>query len=236
MDLDKLFFKAQILESTNQPDKICNLMETFVKNKKTDLTTEERDLFSNCFKQKISQLRASCSKISEIYQTETRKKCTSLHLVKKLKEDIENELKTSCLFVIDLLDKFLIPNSVKNKESSVLYYKLKGDYYRYLSTFFESKEFSQNALVSYKKSTELAESLSPINPIKIDLALSFSVFNYDVLKNTEDAISIATEALNEGVERLNEISDVDAKDASISLQMLKDNLENWNKETVVDDI
>ena len=128
------------------------------------------------------------------------------------------------------------PNSVKNKESSVLYYKLKGDYYRYLSTFFESKEYSQNALVSYKKSTELAESLSPINPIKIDLALSFSVFNYDVLKNTEDAISIATEALNEGVERLNEISDVDAKDASISLQMLKDNLENWNKETVVDDI
>lgn len=73
MDLDKLFFKAQILESTNQPDKICNLMETFVKNKKTDLTTEERDLFSNCFKQKISQLRASCSKISKFIKLKREK-------------------------------------------------------------------------------------------------------------------------------------------------------------------
>ena len=53
---------------------------------------------------------------------------------------------------MSLLDKHLIPHA-STGESKVFYYKMKGDYYRYLAEFATSmdrKEAAENSLIAYK--------------------------------------------------------------------------------------
>ena len=44
---------------------------------------------------------------------------------------VEKELRDICQDILDVLDKHLIPSSGTG-ESKVFYYKMKGDYHRYL--------------------------------------------------------------------------------------------------------
>jgi 14-3-3 protein epsilon len=234
VDFEKLLYQAKLSEAANRPEKTFSLIEQIIKSKKEDLNAEERQLFHSSYKHIITSIRASCNKINEIYENEKKKDSKSLKLIQKLKESLEQELKETCVRMLELIDKYLI-NKASSPDSRVLYFKLKGDYNRYLAMFFsDNNNYSSTALVAYTKATEEAESLSCINPIKIDLALSFSVFYYDVLKNAEEAINVATEALNEGIDKLEKIDDQDMKDATASLQMLKDNIDNWTKGKVDD--
>lgn len=235
VDLDKLLYQAKLSNSSNRHTKTFSLIETIIRNKNEDLTAEERNLLAISYKHIISASRASLTKINEIYEEEKQKGDEGLKLIVKLKATLEDELKDGCLKMIDLLDKYLIKNA-SSPDSKVFFYKLKGDYYRYLSIFFISNDYSQNALMAYKQATQYADMLSFINPIKIDLALSFSVFYYDILKKPEEAISIASETLNEGLEQLEKIEEADMKEATTSLQMLKDNIDNWSKDLKQDEI
>ena len=88
-----------------------------------------------------------------------------------------------------MINKFLIKNA-SSFDSKVFFYKLKGDYFRYLAIFFTKNDYLTNALTAYKQATQFADALSCLNPIKIDLALSYSVFMYDILKKQEDAIKL----------------------------------------------
>ena len=48
--------------------------------------------------------------------------------------DVEKELIDVCMEILDLLDKYLIPGA-KDGSQKVFYWKLKGDYYRYVCEF-----------------------------------------------------------------------------------------------------
>lgn len=100
------------------------------------------------------------------------------------KEKIENELRGICQDVLDLLDNHLLTNQQNDAEAIVFYQKMKGDYYRYLGEFLkgaDQKEVIEKALESYKKATEEAGKLMTTHPIRLGLALNFSVFYYEIL-------------------------------------------------------
>lgn len=73
----------------------------------------------------------------------------------------------------------------------VLSYSRKGDYHRYLAEFATGncrKEAAENSLVAYKTATDLATSeLPPTHPIRLGLALNFSVFYYEILNSPDRA-------------------------------------------------
>ena len=62
-----------------------------------------------------------------------------------------------------------------------------GDYYRYVAecppTGQEIDTFKNGALENYQLASTAAESLNACNPIRLGLALNFSVFHYEVLNN-----------------------------------------------------
>merc|ERR1719369_2779044 len=112
------------------------------------------------------------------------------HMAKEYREKVESELSDICNDVLSLLDKYLIAKA-STAESKVFYLKMKGDYYRYLSEFAvgDSKATvvgdSQKA---YQDAFDISKSsMQPTHPIRLGLALNFSVFYYEILNSPEKA-------------------------------------------------
>merc|ERR1712100_354705 len=76
-------------------------------------------------------------------------------------------------------------------ESKVFYFKMKGDYFRYIAEFTEGEGkggAANNAHGAYNQAMEVATTdLVVTHPIRLGLALNFSVFHYEVLGNQEEA-------------------------------------------------
>ena len=77
----------------------------------------------------------------------------------------------------------------------MFYYKMKGDYHRYLAEFAtgnDRKEAAENSLVAYKAASDIAMTeLPPTHPIRLGLALNFSVFYYEILNSPDRACRLA---------------------------------------------
>ena len=72
---------------------------------------------------------------------------------------------------------------------------MKGDYHRYLAEFAtgnDRKEAAENSLVAYKAASDIAMTeLPPTHPIRLGLALNFSVFYYEILNSPDRACRLA---------------------------------------------
>ncbi|CAL5434335.1 unnamed protein product [Camellia sinensis] len=93
-----------------------------------------------------------------------------------------------------LLDSMLIPSAMSG-DSKVFYLKMKGDYHRYLAEFKtggKRMEAAENTLNAYKAAQDIANTeLAPTHPIRLGLALNFSVFYYEILNSPDRACSLA---------------------------------------------
>ena len=77
---------------------------------------------------------------------------------------------------------------------------MKGDYYRYIGEYTKgegNKKVADAALEAYNEATELAEKdLKTTNPIRLGLALNFSVFYYEIMNNPDEAMTVAKKAFD----------------------------------------
>ena len=79
----------------------------------------------------------------------------------------------------------LLPGPVSCiKHNTILRFFRKGDYQRYLAEFATGenrKEAAETSLLAYKAASDVAmNDLAPTHPIRLGLALNFSVFYYEV--------------------------------------------------------
>lgn len=91
-----------------------------------------------------------------------------------------------CNEILDVLDKYLVPTA-SSAEAAVFYLKMKADYLRYLAEFKADgarKEAAELSLAAYQAAQEKATELPTTNPIRLGLALNFSVFYYEVQVRT----------------------------------------------------
>jgi len=133
-----------------------------------------------------------------------------------------------------VLDKNLIA-SATNNESKVFYFKMKGDYYRYLAEFTTAqarKDAAEHSLSSYKLATDASDKLAPTHPIRLGLALNFSVFYYEILNSPERACKLAKTAFDEAIAELDQLSEDSYKDSTLIMQLLRDNLTLWTSDSV----
>lgn len=114
----------------------------------------------------------------------------------------------------------------------------KGDYHRYLAEFASAndrKESAENSLVAYKAATEIATTeLPPTHPIRLGLALNFSVFYYEILNSPERACRLAKTAFDDAIAELDTLSEDSYKDSTLIMQLLRDNLTLWTTEMPTD--
>lgn len=75
----------------------------------------------------------------------------------------------------------------------------------------------------------MAESeLEPTNPLRLGLALNFSIFYYEIMNSPEKSFEITKKAFDTAVSHLDDLPDEYSKDTPVLLQLLRDNLNLWN--------
>ena len=109
-----------------------------------------------------------------------------------------------------------------------------GDYYRYLAEFSSGdsrSEAANHAMEGYKAASAVAEQeLSPTNPIRLGLALNFSVFYYEVMNSPEQACGLAKQAFDDAIAELDTLPEDSYKDSTLIMQLLRDNLTLWTSD------
>ncbi|KAH7288571.1 hypothetical protein KP509_31G032200 [Ceratopteris richardii] len=199
-----------------------------------ELTVEERNLLSVGYKNVIGARRAAWRILSSIEQKEENKgNEQNVKRIKDYRKKVEDELTSICDDILSIIDKHLLPAS-KSGEFSVFFNKMKGDYYRYLAEFKtgdERKHASDQSLSSYKAASDTAATdLSPTHPIRLGLALNFSVFYYEIVNSPEQACHLAKQAFDEAIAELDTLSEESYKDSTLIMQLLRDNLTLWTSD------
>ncbi|CAL9067371.1 unnamed protein product [Musa banksii] len=232
-DRENYVYIAKLAEQAERYDEMVDAMKK-VASLDVDLTVEERNLLSVGYKNVVGARRASWRILSSIEQKEKAR--GNEHHVKQIKEyrqKAESELSGICSDIMTLIDEHLIPSSTAG-ESSIFFYKMKGDYYRYLAEFKtgnERKEATDKSLEAYQAATSTAEAdLPPTHPIRLGLALNFSVFYYEIMNSPERACHLSKQAFDEAISELDTLNEESYKDSTLIMQLLRDNLTLWTSD------
>ena len=78
--------------------------------------------------------------------------------------------------------------------------------------------------MAYKEATGAAEKMPPTHPIRLGLALNFSVFYYEILNTPEKACELAKRAFDDAIAELDSLKEDSYKDSTLIMQLLRDNL------------
>jgi 14-3-3 protein epsilon len=231
-DRDKNIYFAKLAEQAERYDEMANYMK-LVGTAGTDLSVEERNLLSVAYKNAVGSRRASWRIITSVEQKETSKgNQANVGHCSEYRKTVEKELQDICDTILGLLDGSLIPNA-KEAEAKVFYHKMKGDYFRYIAEFTadEKKSAAANkAKGAYDDAMGAASELAVTHPIRLGLALNFSVFHYEVLNNPEEACKMARQAFEDAIAELDNVSEDSYKDSTLIMQLLRDNLTLWTSD------
>ncbi|GFP92505.1 14-3-3-like protein d [Phtheirospermum japonicum] len=228
-------YMAKLAEQAERYEEMVQFMDSLVSGSAgAELSVEERNLLSVAYKNVIGSLRAAWRIVSSIEQKEEgRKNEDHVALVKDYRSKVETELTEVCARILKLISDYLIP-SVASGESKVFYLKMKGDYHRYLAEFKvgdERKEAAEETMLAYKAAQDVAlAELAPTHPIRLGLALNFSVFYYEILNASEKACNMAKQAFEEAIAELDTLGEESYKDSTLIMQLLRDNLTLWTSD------
>ncbi|XP_039043105.1 14-3-3 protein 7-like [Hibiscus syriacus] len=233
MEREQQVYLARLAEQAERYDEMVEAMKSVAKLD-VELTVEERNLLSVGYKNVIGARRASWRILSSIEQKEEAKgNEQNVNRIKEYQQKVEDELAKICNDILSIIDKHLIPSS-STGESTVFYYKMKGDYFRYLAEFKsgdDRKEAADQSLKAYEAATTTANSdLPPTHPIRLGLALNFSVFYYEILNSAERACHLAKQAFDEAIAELDSLNEESYKDSTLIMQLLRDNLTLWTSD------
>ncbi|XP_021740324.1 14-3-3 protein 10-like [Chenopodium quinoa] len=234
---EQYVYMAKLAEQAERYEEMAKYMDKLVvttTSSGSELTVEERNLLSVAYKNVIGSLRAAWRIVSSIEQKEEgRKNDDHVALVRDYRGKVESELSDICACILKLLDSHLTPTASVS-ESRVFYLKMKGDYHRYMAEFKsgdERKTAAEDTMNAYKAAQEIAlTDLPPTHPIRLGLALNFSVFYYEILNSADKACSMAKQAFEEAIAELDTLGEESYKDSTLIMQLLRDNLTLWTSD------
>ncbi|KAJ4928034.1 hypothetical protein JOQ06_015833 [Pogonophryne albipinna] len=215
--------QAKLSEQAERYDDMAKAMKA-VTEECEELSNEERNLLSVAYKNVVGARRSSWRVVSSMeHKTEDTKKSAK---AKVYREGIEKELNDICQEVLDLLDNHLI-SKAKPADSKVFYLKMKGDYYRYLAevaTGDKKQATITNSQKAYQNAFDISQEMPATHPIRLGLALNFSVFYYEIVSSPDKACKMAKKAFDDALAELDSLNADSYKDSTLIMQLLRDNL------------
>ncbi|XP_048780986.1 14-3-3-like protein 2 isoform X2 [Ostrea edulis] len=232
---EELASKAKLAEQAERYDDMAEAMKKLVENYKP-LSNEERNLLSVAYKNVVGARRSSWRVISSI-ESKTDSSEKKQVIASTYRTKITDELKKICGDVLQLLDS-IIKNDDNEKEkdieSKVFYLKMKGDYFRYLAEVTDGDQYNDVVKKSesayeeaYKNATD---NMAPTHPIRLGLALNYSVFHYEIMNKPTEACKLAKTAFDDAIAELDTLNEESYKDSTLIMQLLRDNLTLWTSD------
>ena len=226
--MEEKIFLARVAEQAERFEDMVNFLDEVLAAKGGDVNPDERNLLSVAFKNLISSKRAACRTISAIEQNPKYSKFNEALL--NYKGQIEQQLEADCNKIIKMINERVLNTSCAD-EAKAFFVKMVGDYYRYIAENAKGDTLEQvksKAKLAYEDANAI--DLPACNPIKLGLALNFSVFNYEVLKDHQTACQLADDALQSALDKIDELEEDDFRDAKSIIELLKENLTLWKEE------
>jgi len=228
MSVEENIFLARVAEQAEKFEDMVDFLKPVLDSKGADLNSDERNLLSVAFKNLISSKRNAWRTINAIEQNPKYQKFGES--LAAYTRQIEAGLYKDCENIIHIIQSKVLSKAVE-AEPKAFFVKMVGDYYRYIAETAKGDKLEQvknGALKAYKEASEIA--LPPCNPIKLGLALNFSVFYYEVMKDHKHACELADETLQSALEKIDELGEDDFRDAKSIIELLKENLTLWKEE------
>ena len=229
----KSLYLATILENAGKHEEAMKYMEEIAKSKKNDLSIEEINLLTISFNNQITKKLNQIKILNKVIAKDELTNSKYLKTDTNIRDIIQRDINDICNKMINLCDNYLLNKTEKN-ETKILYLKLRGQYYRYLSDVSENeqqKDANKNAINSFNEAFELIDNLSVTNPIRLGFILNYAIFQYEFLNDIDTAIKITKENFEIGINQLEKVNDNNEyQNASSILMLLKQNIDMWNNE------
>ncbi|CEM02083.1 unnamed protein product [Vitrella brassicaformis CCMP3155] len=222
---------ARLAEQSERYDDMVEFMRR-VATLKSDLTLEERNLFSIAYKNSLGTRRAAWRVLWAMDAREPQRTGPYMDCINLYRAKVIKEMKTICSEMLKIIEEDLLPLA-STTESRVFYWKLKGDYLRYTAEFHQADAHTaaaESAHDAYKTASEIAlNHLTATHPVRLGLALNFSVFYYETINAPDKACQLAKAAFDEAIGQLETLGEEQYKDSAMILQLLRDNLTLWTQ-------
>mmetsp|Transcript_40789 Transcript_40789/g.126895 ORF Transcript_40789/g.126895 Transcript_40789/m.126895 type:complete len:234 (+) Transcript_40789:150-851(+) len=232
MEADKLILMARVAERAERFDEMADFMKQRVENGKA-LDAEERDMFSAAFKNSLVERRHAVRVAVAVAREQNAEGHEmEAQLALGYKSRVEAELKTICDKALALLKAKLVP-AAEPGEAKTFFLKMMGDYHRYVAEFAEGDARSRSAeeaKAAYTQGMTEANALNEVHPVRLGLALNFSVFQHEVLQDTVAAVATAKNTLASSSAAIASVPEENRADAIMTMQLLQDNLSLWEPE------
>ena len=231
--MEALLYRAQLAEQTERySDLISTIKE--VANQVTEVTIAQRNLLKVGYKNVFTACRSSWRTICRLEAMETsRGEGRKAALAKLYRAKIEKELIAVCVDALSLID-LILTTKTNSAEAKVFFLTMQGDHYHSLSslqaisTAQHPNPSIESALWAYQEAAELANTaLPPAHPIRLDLILHFSVFQYEALKQYTEACSRVKGALDAALDELEALGKEEYQDSATKILTLRDYYGIW---------
>ena len=229
--MEEKIFLARVAEQAEKFDDMVGFLNQAINAKNgEDFTIDERNLLSVGFKNQIGANRGAIRTIGAIEQNPKYQKFGDA--LKTYKTQIEQSLYDQCMSIVSMVKNNCI-SLAKDDESKAFFQKMIGDYYRYVAESAAEDKVAQvrdGALEGYGAASDHAQSLNACNPIRLGLALNYSVFQYEVMNDHKKACELGESALTEALEKIDDVDEETFRDAKSIIELLKENLSLWKEE------
>lgn len=231
------FMHAKLAEKTSRYDDMKDHVEKMVSVKKTPLDPEERRLLCAAWRHVSVTIRKSLDVVEAAQNSESVKTDEFLpDVIAAYAQKIEQKLVELCGEILKTIRERLLPlvesgDDMYLIESRALYLKMMGDYHRYQAVFQEDDHFQNSAASAklfYEKALEVSKNLPVANIVRLEVALNFSVFYFNILNSPDKASEIAKHAYDLAVTKIKGMRDADVEsNVTAIIRMLRENLSTW---------
>merc|ERR1711898_80144 len=168
LKMEEQIFLARVSEQAERfEDMVDFLIGAINKKSGEDFTIDERNLLSVGFKNLIGSQRGAIRTIGAIEQNPKYQKFSGA--LGEYKKKIEKELYDQCMKIVNTVKNNCLQLAADD-ESKALFYKMIGDYYRYVAESANDsikEEVKAGALDGYTQAGKFLEGLNPCNAISL---------------------------------------------------------------------
>lgn len=196
------------------------------------LSDDERTLLSVVYKNAVSVRRSSICEVGQhLHDAEHNNYEFRAQQLKEYLQTLRRELKDICTDLIQLVRDTLEPHAA-TPELRIFYEKMKADYLRYICECDEEEKekLADEARQYYQNALDIAKAeLSLVSTVYLGVVLNYSVFLYEIMGRTQEAIELSTRTYQETVDSVDS-SNPDYAEIVMILRILHENQKRWTNE------